>query len=68
MFATRTPCRPNPVSLTLTRLISRAGCRLKLKGIDADNNTPVLDIKPYTRKDSIQKFKMPSWVKLLDKR
>lgn len=65
-WATRTPHRPNPIGLTVVRLVKRRGARLWVEGLDAWNGTPVLDIKPYTRKDAIKRFRIPAWVKLLD--
>lgn len=47
VFATRAPRRPNPVGLTVVTLIAREGARLKVRGIDMLNGTPVIDIKPY---------------------
>jgi tRNA (Thr-GGU) A37 N-methylase len=38
--------RPNPVGLSTVRLISRQGARLTLKGLDAIDGTPVIDVKP----------------------
>ena len=46
-FATRSPRRPNPIGLTVVRLIGRDGPRLKVVGLDMLNGTPILDIKPY---------------------
>ena len=47
VFATRSPMRPNPIGLTLVRLLKRDGCRLSVHGVDMLDGTPVLDIKPY---------------------
>ncbi|MBN2378188.1 tRNA (N6-threonylcarbamoyladenosine(37)-N6)-methyltransferase TrmO [candidate division WOR-3 bacterium] len=51
MFATRIPARPNPICLTVLRLIEKEGRYLKVKGVDMVDRTPVLDIKPYTSRD-----------------
>jgi len=48
VFSTRSPRRPNPIALTVVELIRREGSRLYLRGVDMLNDTPVLDIKPYT--------------------
>lgn len=66
-LAIRTPDRPNPIGLTVVKLLRRRGNRLWVEGLDAWSGTPVLDIKPYTRKDAIKTFRMPGWVKRLDK-
>ncbi len=46
VFSTRSPCRPNPIGLTIVELIRRQGNKLVVRGLDAFNDTPVLDIKP----------------------
>ena len=51
IFATRHPDRPNPIAITVLELLERKGNILKVKGIDLLDGTPVLDIKPYTRRD-----------------
>ena len=47
IFATRYPCRPNPIGLSLVRLLQVDGNRLDIEGIDMLDDTPLLDIKPY---------------------
>ncbi|HJQ24759.1 MAG TPA: tRNA (N6-threonylcarbamoyladenosine(37)-N6)-methyltransferase TrmO [Blastocatellia bacterium] len=47
VFATRSPKRPNPIGLTVVRLLGRAGCKLQVAGVDMLDGTPILDIKPY---------------------
>ena len=47
VFATRSPKRPNPIGLTVVRLIGREGARLRVSGLDMLDGTPILDIKPY---------------------
>lgn len=51
IFATRHPDRPNPIAITTVELLERKGNVLKVSGIDMLDGTPVLDIKPYTRRD-----------------
>jgi len=48
VFATRSPNRPNPIGLAVTDLLSIDGTRLIVRGLDALDGTPVLDIKPYS--------------------
>ncbi len=48
IFATRTQYRPNPVGLTLVKLIWRKKNILRVRGLDAVNGTPVIDIKPIS--------------------
>ncbi|HJK20648.1 MAG TPA: tRNA (N6-threonylcarbamoyladenosine(37)-N6)-methyltransferase TrmO [Methanocorpusculum sp.] len=47
VFATRAPVRPNPISLTLVTIVSIDKTRITVKGLEALDQTPVLDIKPY---------------------
>lgn len=47
VFATRHPCRPNGIGLTIVRLLQRERSRLEVAGIDVLDGTPLLDIKPY---------------------
>lgn len=47
VFASRSPKRPSSIGVTTVRLIERKGRQLKVKGLDALDGTPVLDIKPY---------------------
>ncbi len=47
LFATRAPRRPNPIGLSIVRLVKRKGNVLTIKDIDVLNGTPLLDIKPY---------------------
>lgn len=51
VFATRSPHRPNPLGLSILRLLGRRGRVLDVSGLDLIDGTPVLDIKPYTRRD-----------------
>ena len=47
LFSTRHPCRPNPIGLSVVRLVTREGDCLVVRGIDVLDGTPLLDIKPY---------------------
>jgi len=47
VFATRSPRRPNPIGLTVVELLGREGTRLRVRGLDMLDGTPVLDLKPY---------------------
>lgn len=46
-FATRSPRRPNPLGLTLVKIIRVSGQKVIVDQIDAFDGTPILDIKPY---------------------
>ena len=47
VFATRAPSRPNPIGLSLVKLVGIEGNRIYVDGVDILNETPLLDIKPY---------------------
>jgi tRNA-Thr(GGU) m(6)t(6)A37 methyltransferase TsaA len=47
LFTTRSPHRPCPLGLTVVQLVAREENVLKVKGLDATDGTPLLDIKPY---------------------
>ncbi|MHA2105543.1 MAG: tRNA (N6-threonylcarbamoyladenosine(37)-N6)-methyltransferase TrmO [Candidatus Hodarchaeales archaeon] len=70
MFTTRAPIHPNPIGLTLVELMKREDNVLLVKGLDAYDQSPVLDIKPYPDWDQgelqvITDFKIPKWLKKL---
>jgi tRNA-Thr(GGU) m(6)t(6)A37 methyltransferase TsaA len=47
LFATRAPRRPNPIGLSVVRLVSIDGCRIDIRDVDMIDGTPLLDIKPH---------------------
>ncbi len=47
VFASRHPCRPNGLGLTVVRLLRREGNLLHVNGIDVLDGTPLIDVKPY---------------------
>lgn len=47
VFATRSPRRPNPIGLTVVRLVGREENVLRVRGVDMLDGSPILDIKPY---------------------
>jgi len=47
VFATRAPCRPNPIGLSIVRLLRIDGASLHVEDIDVLDGTPLLDVKPY---------------------
>ena len=68
VFATRTMLRPNPIGLTLVELVKVDGNVLTIKGLDAYDGTPVLDIKPYDFWDVAENAKVPDWWKKLNEK
>lgn len=64
IFATRSPLRPNPICLTVARVlgVDAAAGRVELAWTDAHHGTPVLDLKPYTpSSDLAESFTPPAW-------
>jgi tRNA-Thr(GGU) m(6)t(6)A37 methyltransferase TsaA len=61
VFATRTMLRPNPIGLTLVELVKVEGNILTVRGLDALDETPVLDIKPFDPWDTAKDAKVPRW-------
>jgi tRNA-Thr(GGU) m(6)t(6)A37 methyltransferase TsaA len=47
LFATRAPKRPNPIGLSVVRLLRIVGHKLEIENVDIVDGTPLLDIKPY---------------------
>jgi tRNA-Thr(GGU) m(6)t(6)A37 methyltransferase TsaA len=61
IFATRTMLRPNPIGLTLVELVKVEGNVLTVRGLDAFDGTPVLDIKPFDPWDTAKDVTVPRW-------
>jgi tRNA-Thr(GGU) m(6)t(6)A37 methyltransferase TsaA len=58
-----TPVRPNPMGKTTVELLGREGNILKVRGLDAIDGTPVLDIKPYIPDiDAVDGARVPPWM------
>jgi len=67
IFACRCPPRPNPVAITTVELVERKGNKIKVKGLDILDGTPIIDIKPYwSIYDNVKDGKIPDWVNKLD--
>lgn len=47
VFATRAPVRPNPIGMTIVKLLKIEGNKIYIDQTDAFDNTPIIDIKPY---------------------
>jgi tRNA (adenine37-N6)-methyltransferase len=66
IFAQRAKDRPNPIGVTAVELISAEHGELVVKGLDAIDGTPVLDIKPYfPQYDMRENASTPEWVSRL---
>jgi len=63
VFATRSAVRPNLIAITTCRIISVTGNIVEIDGIDAFDDSPILDLKPYIpRNDSFPDARIPVWV------
>ncbi|MDD1677942.1 MAG: tRNA (N6-threonylcarbamoyladenosine(37)-N6)-methyltransferase TrmO [Methanomicrobiales archaeon] len=49
VFCTRSPARPNPLGLSLVRVVEKTGNRIRVQWLDAVDGTPLVDLKPYSR-------------------
>jgi tRNA-Thr(GGU) m(6)t(6)A37 methyltransferase TsaA len=66
IFATQSPVRPNPILATVVKLMARQGNTLQVTGLDALDNSPILDIKPYTGSLNVtETIKLPDWIQHL---
>jgi tRNA (Thr-GGU) A37 N-methylase len=59
VFATDSPHRPNPIAISIVKLLSVEGNSLRVAGLDLYSGTPVLDIKPYDHSRVVKDFKVP---------
>ena len=62
-FALRGRNHPNPLGLAVVQLLSAEINEITVKGLDAFDGTPVLDIKPYDDYDVVQNPRVPAWFK-----
>ena len=62
LFATRAPCRPNPVGLSCVRLLGVQGRTLRVAEVDILDGTPLLDIKPYVPEFDCFPVKRVGWL------
>ena len=69
IFSQRVKDRPNPIGVTAVKIINVGEGYIEVQGLDAINETPVLDIKPYyPQYDKIDSAKVPEWVhRLMEK-
>lgn len=62
VLAQRARHRPNPIGVTAVELLGVHGNRLHVRGLDAINGTPLLDIKPYFPQYDVRRARVPEWV------
>ena len=61
IFATRYPVRPNPLGLSIVRMVRRMGNTIEFQGADMLDGTPLLDIKPYIPEFDIFEVTKTGW-------
>lgn len=63
IFATCSPARPNPVLVSAVPLVARNGNVLSVKGLEAVDGSPIIDLKPYSKSYlTVDQLKMPDWM------
>lgn len=63
IFAQRAKHRPNPIGVTAVELLGVKGSAISVRGLDAIDGTPVLDVKPYfPAYDCREHARTPGWV------
>ena len=68
IFSQRAKNRPNTIGITAVRIMEVGNYYIEVKGLDAIDKTPILDIKPYfPHYDKIENPKVPEWVNVLMK-
>ena len=67
LLASRSPHRPNPIGMTVVRLLEHRGRLLRVQGLDAIDGTPIIDLKPYLPSDEVPGAQRPKWVASISK-
>ncbi len=62
VFATHSPVRPNPIATTVCRLLQMEKTTLTVRGLDAYDGTPVVDIKSWTPVSLPKDTQHPAWI------
>ncbi|MBC2711546.1 MAG: tRNA (N6-threonylcarbamoyladenosine(37)-N6)-methyltransferase TrmO [Desulfosarcina sp.] len=62
LFSTRAPRRPNPIGLSIVRLVRIDGLALHVQGVDMVNGTPLLDIKPWVPEFDVRENARAGWL------
>ena len=62
VFSTRAPSRPNPIGLSVVRLMGIEGNLLRVRDVDIVDGTPLLDIKPYVPEFDIKTVQRKGWL------
>jgi tRNA-Thr(GGU) m(6)t(6)A37 methyltransferase TsaA len=62
VFATRAPQRPNPIGISVVRLVEVQGCTLFIEDVDIVDGTPLLDIKPFVPEFDVREVESTGWL------
>lgn len=62
VFATRAPSRPNPIGISVVRLVGVEGTTLLVRDLDVLDGTPLLDIKPYVPTFDVRESARAGWL------
>lgn len=62
VFSTRSPSRPNPIGISIVRLVKIEGNILHIRDVDIVDGTPLLDIKPYVPEFDVRKVDSIGWL------
>jgi len=62
VFSTRAPARPNPIGMSVVRLLSVDGAVLQIENVDIVDGTPLLDIKPYVPEFDHHQAERTGWL------
>ncbi len=65
LLAQRSRHRPNPIGVTAVEVVEASDHRLVVRGLDAIDGTPVLDIKPYVPDFDARQAHVPEWMEQL---
>ncbi|MEJ2037988.1 MAG: tRNA (N6-threonylcarbamoyladenosine(37)-N6)-methyltransferase TrmO [Desulfosarcinaceae bacterium] len=63
VFASRHPCRPNGIGMSIVQILKRDHSRLTVTGVDMLDGTPLLDIKPYVPRFDAIPSASEGWVR-----
>jgi tRNA-Thr(GGU) m(6)t(6)A37 methyltransferase TsaA len=62
VFAMRAPSRPNPIGISVVRLVRVEGAMLHIQDVDIVDGTPLLDIKPYVPRFDVREVERIGWL------
>jgi tRNA-Thr(GGU) m(6)t(6)A37 methyltransferase TsaA len=68
VFSLDSPSRPNPMGFSIVKFLSREGRVLVVKGLEAFDGSPVIDIKPYSPDRLVPDIRVPRWYDELEEK